>query len=49
MKKRILGILITLVMLIGLMSVMSIGASAEEGHTHCVCGEAHARDRKSVV
>ena len=29
MKKRILGILITLVMLVGLMSVMSISASAE--------------------
>ena len=42
MKKRILGVLITLVMLIGLGTVMSISASAADEHTHCVCGATHA-------
>lgn len=42
MKKRILSVLITLVMLVGLVTVMSISASAAGEHTHCVCGEAHA-------
>ncbi|MBO5716188.1 MAG: hypothetical protein J6S23_07360, partial [Clostridia bacterium] len=42
MKKRILSVLLTLVMLIGLVTVMSISASAAGEHTHCVCGATHA-------
>ena len=39
MKKRILGVLITLVMLIGLVTVMSVSASAAGTHFHCICGK----------
>ena len=42
MKKRILSVLLTLVMLIGLVTVMSVSASAAGEHTHCVCGAQHA-------
>ena len=42
MKKRILNVLLTLVMLVGLITVMSISASAAGEHTHCICGETHA-------
>ena len=42
MKKRILSVLITLVMLISLVTVMSVSASAAGEHTHCICGETHA-------
>ena len=42
MKKRILGVLITLVMLIGLVIVMGSSASAAGTHSHCICGATHA-------
>ena len=42
MKKRILSVLIALVMLIGLVTVMGISASAAGTHSHCICGETHA-------
>ena len=41
MKKQILSVLITLVMLISLVTVMSVSTSAADEHTHCVCGATH--------
>ena len=41
MRKRILNVLITLVMLVGLVIVMSVSASAAGEHTHCICGATH--------
>ena len=43
MKKRILNVLFTCIVIVGLMAVMGISASAEDPHTdHCICGKTHA-------